>query len=119
MHLACEPDHQGKLQGRTPKLAKGFRALLLGFSQKESFYDGQPVDLGPPYGIVLRKDLYPLYTDDLYHVIRLWQDFRKFGLPHGGGYANESEEYIAVISALEDEYNETVSYLTKKSARKN
>lgn len=34
----------------------------------------------------------------------LWQDFRKFGLPHGRGPADETEEYITLIRAFETEY---------------
>lgn len=69
------------------------------------FYDSQPVDLGSPYGMVLRKDVYGLYTEDLDHAARLWKEFKTFGLPHGKGYLDENEEYVALISAFEDEYS--------------
>lgn len=64
------------------------------------------MDLGSPYGIVLRKDVYPLYTEDLDHAVRLWQDYRRFGLPHGAGYASEPEDWLALISAFETEREE-------------
>lgn len=93
----------------------GFRALLLGVERKSSWFDDQPVDLGSPYGVVKRCDIYPLYTEDLTNAVMLWKDYRRFGLPHGGGYAAEAEEYITLISAFEDEYDEGVRIITQRN----
>ena len=89
--------------------------MLLGVEQKSSWFDDQPVDLGSPYGLVKRKDIYPLYTEDLTNAVMLWKDYRRFGLPHGGGYAAETEEYITLISAFEDEYDEGVRIITQRN----
>lgn len=93
----------------------GFRALLMGVERKSDWYDGQPVDLGAPYGLVPRREVYPLYTDDLDHAVRLWKDFRRFGLPHGGGSAGECEEYMALIRAFENEYETVLSMVKERT----
>lgn len=48
----------------------------------------------------------------------LWKDYKKFGLAHGLGPANETEEYISIIRAFEDEYDETVAKIQKEARRK-
>lgn len=81
----------------------------MGVERKSEWYDDQPVDLGAPYGLMTRREIYRLYTDDLEHAVGLWKDFRRFGLPHGGGCAGECEEYVALIRAFEDEYEAALS----------
>lgn len=56
-----------------------------------------------------------MYTEALDNAVLLWKDYRKFGLPHGSGYANETEEYIALIRAFEDEYEEAQADAIKKA----
>lgn len=64
------------------------------------------MNLGSPYGIVRRSSIYELYTEALDDAVSLWKDYRRFSLPHGSGYANETEEYMTLIRAFEDEYEE-------------
>lgn len=42
-------------------------------------------------------------------------DYKKFGLAHGKGPAEESEEYIALIRAFEDEYADAEAEAIRKS----
>ncbi len=92
--------------------------MLLGVEQKSSWFDDQPVDLGSPYGLVKRKDIYPLYTEDLNQAVRLWKDYKRFGLPHGEGYASETEEYITLISAFEDDYDEVIKIISQSKTKR-
>lgn len=79
-----------------------------------AWYDDQPLDLGS--GNVMRRgDLKRLLTDDLWDAVRLWKDFKRFGLPHGGGPQAETAEYIGLIDALEDEYEDVQGYVRKKN----
>lgn len=76
------------------------------------------MDLGSPYGIVLRRDVYTLFTDSLDSAARLWKDFKTFGLPHGEGYARETEEWVSLISAFEDEYAAAQKIIIDRSRSK-
>lgn len=48
-------------------------------------------------------------------AMKEWRRFRRFGLAHGGGYANERRLYIAIIEACETEYDFVSSCLRKKN----
>lgn len=60
------------------------------------------------HGILKRKDIYPLFTDDLSYWINKWKEYKRFGLPHGR-LCDETEEYITIINAFEDEYEDAIS----------
>lgn len=47
-------------------------------------------------------------AEGLDKAIILWKDYKRFGLAHGKGAANETEEYIDLIRTLEDEYDDAV-----------
>ncbi|MGD1832496.1 MAG: hypothetical protein ACPKOP_04035 [Sphaerochaetaceae bacterium] len=36
-------------------------------------------------------------------AVEIWKEYTRFGLPHASGTAGETWEYIALISAFEDE----------------
>lgn len=96
----------------------GFRGLLLGLEEKSDFYDSQPVDLGKPFGVVTRRQVTDCYTQDLDDAVRLWKDWQRFGLPHGGGYADETEEWLTVVSAFEDDREAVVAMINKRKGGK-
>lgn len=89
--------------------------MLLGVEPKESWWDEEPISLGR-FGILRRRQIYPYLTEDLYHAVRLWKDYRRFGLPHGKGYMDESDEYISLINSFEDTYEEAVNDIRRKAA---
>nr|WP_319473033.1 hypothetical protein [uncultured Sphaerochaeta sp.] len=53
--------------------------------------------------MIRRGDLESYLTDDLYEAIDIWKRYTRFGLFHGSGEAAETDEYITLISAFEDE----------------
>ncbi len=71
------------------------------------------------HGILKRKDVYGyLDTEGLNEAVLLWKDYKRFGLAHGRGPADETEEYISLIRAFEDEYDEAVAETRKEAGRK-
>ena len=76
--------------------------------KRSEWYDSQPVNLGSR-GIFKRKELYPFMdADGLDEAVILWKDYKRFGLAHGKGAAEETEEYMSLIRAFEDEYDDAV-----------
>lgn len=69
--------------------------------EKSSWYDEQLllVDGGIE---VRRKDLPKYRTADLFEAVKLWKDWKRFGLFHGSGPHAETAEYIQILSELED-----------------
>lgn len=53
--------------------------------------------------VIPRGVLKTYLTGDLFEAKEIWREYRRFGLPHAGGEAAETWEYIALISAFEDE----------------
>lgn len=52
-----------------------------------------------------RKELYEyLDSPDLVDAISIWQEYRRYGLPHAGGTAGETYEYIELINMMEREF---------------
>lgn len=76
------------------------------------WYDDQPLDLGSG-NIIRRGDLKKLLTEDLWDAVRLWQDYKRFGLFHGRGPEAETAEYVDLISALEEEYDGALAQARK------
>lgn len=58
---------------------------------------------------IRRGDLKRYLTDELYEAIGIWKEYTRFGLPHGAGAAAETYEYIALVSAFEDEREAAVA----------
>lgn len=58
-----------------------------------------------------------LLTADLWDAVRLWSDYKKFGLFHGEGPAGENAEYIMLIRAFESEYDEVVAEASRTESR--
>lgn len=56
-----------------------------------------------------------LLTDDLWQSMRIWKDYKRFGLYHHKGPEGESYETMLLINAFEDEYEEAVTEMTKKA----
>ena len=54
---------------------------------------------------ILRDDIPALFTEDLFDAIHLWKRWKRFGLPHGGGWLDEGERIIQLINIVEDEWN--------------
>jgi hypothetical protein len=50
-----------------------------------------------------------LLTEDLWEAVRIWKDYRRYGLPNGKGMLEESYETISLITAFEEEFNNAVS----------
>lgn len=84
--------------------------------REDPWWDSQRIDLGH-HGLLRRVDIYPLLNTKLDEAVMIWQDFRKFGLPHGKGPANETEEYITLIRAFEAEYNRAESDRIKQTQK--
>jgi len=53
-------------------------------------------------------------NDDLYEAIDIWKEYSRFGLPHGSGPVAETYEYIALVSAFEDEREAAIADKRKK-----
>lgn len=64
--------------------------------------------------MIRRGDLKDYLTDDLYEAIDIWKEYTRFGLPHGGGVAAETFEYITLVSAFEDEKEAAIADKHKK-----
>ncbi len=88
----------------------------MGIEVKSAWYDTQPIELGR-HGILKRKDIYPLLTDDLFEWARRWKDYKRFGLPHGK-VADETEEFMVIVSAFEDEYEDAINSAKTMTALK-
>lgn len=53
-----------------------------------------------------RREMKTLITSDLWDAIRIWKDFKRFGLPHGVGIAGENAEVISLIRSFEETYED-------------
>lgn len=49
-----------------------------------------------------------LLTDDLWQAIRVWKEYKEFGLPHAKGLVGENWEITKLISSFQDEYNKLI-----------
>jgi hypothetical protein len=62
--------------------------------------------LVPKTDYLIRKGDIPSYFNETAMAqMEMWEDFRLFGFPHGGGYDDEPALYIDIIKALEVEYS--------------
>ena len=60
----------------------------------------------PSTEFTVRKGDIPSYFNETTMAqMEMWEDFRLFGFPNGGGYDNEPALYIDIIKALETEYS--------------
>lgn len=50
-----------------------------------------------------------LLTDDLWAAIKVWKDYKRFGLPNGQGPLEENHETILIINGFEDEYEDAIA----------
>lgn len=50
-----------------------------------------------------------LLTDDLWAAIKVWKDYKRFGLPNGKGLLEENHETIMIINGFEDEYEDAIA----------
>lgn len=77
-----------------------------------SWYDEQPLLFGSR--TITRKQLKELLTDELWHAMRIWKDFKRFGLPHGCGMSGENAEVIDLLRAFEVEHEDAVCIAHEK-----
>jgi hypothetical protein len=59
--------------------------------------------------IITRAEMRTLLTEDLWDAIRIWKDYRRFGLPNGSGKQGETSELVDLVSAFENEYDDAVA----------
>jgi hypothetical protein len=58
-------------------------------------------------GFVVVRNTIPDYcTREFATALRLWSDWKRFGLPYPGGWAEQPEPIMAVIRLFEAEYTE-------------
>jgi hypothetical protein len=56
-----------------------------------------------------RKEMKALLTDDLWIAMRIWKDYKRFGLPNGKGPLEESHETLMLINGFEDEFEDAIA----------
>jgi hypothetical protein len=54
--------------------------------------------------VVRRRDIPDYFTADFSLALRIWADYKKFGLPYAGGYARQPAQILALIRLFENEY---------------
>lgn len=91
--------------------------MLIGvvFEDKPEWYDDQPIDLGSGR-MVKRGELKTLINDDLFQAVRIWKNWRRYGLHHGRGPDGECSETMEIIDALEDEHDEAIAAASSTAA---
>lgn len=65
-----------------------------------------------------RKDMKALLTDDLWAAIKIWKDYKRFGLYNGKGPLGENHETLLLINQFEDEYEEAISSAQKETEKR-
>ena len=53
--------------------------------------------------IVKKGEIPSYFTETTAAQMGMWEDYRLFGFPNGGGYDNEPARYMDIIKALESE----------------
>ena len=52
---------------------------------------------------VRRGDILGYFDETFYTAMRLWVNWKRFGLPNGGGWLNEPEVVLRVITVVDEE----------------
>ncbi len=65
-----------------------------------------------------RKEMKGLLTDDLWAAIKIWKDYKRFGLYNGKGPLGENYETLMLINQFEDEYEEAISSAQKETEKR-
>jgi len=56
--------------------------------------------------------------EGFFYYFQIWENFHFFGLPHGGGWANESPWLIEVLKLFERAYSSIEAFRIKKSSKR-
>jgi hypothetical protein len=54
--------------------------------------------------VVLRRDIPDLLTPEFAQALRVWTDYKRFGLPYHGGWAEQPAPLITLIRLFEGEF---------------
>ncbi len=66
------------------------------------------------YDYIVDRSKIPEYFDeDTLAMIQFWQTYKKYGFPHGGGWADQPAVHMEIISLLDGELSKR-----NKNARK-
>jgi hypothetical protein len=71
------------------------------------------------FGIpILRRDIPGYFTEDYYNALKMYNRFKRFGLPFGGGWAEQPEWYIELVEAFMEVEERAQSHRAKEAESK-
>ncbi len=72
-----------------------------------------------PDGIIEVEEMRKIFDQTYYSAMKLWSDWKQFGLPHGRGYVHEKPIVLTVLRIIDLAYVRVENWKLQKKAERN